>query len=290
METNNNQNNNRDVFEKYEAQYGSKPKVTVDADDLKDLLEHQEFKMQGVTYVNPEDEREAEAQNIEGVSLLEGGHLKEAIQKLKKSVKLNPENPYYLINLARCYVAAHFYELAIDTCKRALDLEPYNEWVKKYLKYAIFLYENRDNKVLQQDMSMAQDNCVTERVLASLIDTVLFAVALIVLLVSKTAFPAAIGLLFASALIYWLFMEYFFQASIGKMVLKLKIVRLDEEKLAFGDVVKRLLTRFLGDVYLLAFLSCLYTHRHQRAGDLWARTLVVRTTREKVPYHFDYQV
>ncbi|MFC1478819.1 RDD family protein [Candidatus Margulisiibacteriota bacterium] len=288
METNN--NNNRNVLEKYEAQYGAKPKLTVDVEDLKDLLEHQEFKMKGVSYVNPEDEREAETQNKEGVSLLENGHTKEAIRKLKLAVKLNPENAYYLVNLARCYVAVNFYELAIDACKRALDLEPYNEWVKKYLKYSIFLYENSDNKVLQQDMSMSQTNCVAERVLASLIDTGLFAAAFIILLAAKVAMPAVIGLLFVVALLYWMGMEYFFQASIGKMFMKIKIVRLDEERLTFGDVVKRLLTRFLGDIYLLAFLSCLFTHRHQRIGDLWARTLVIRPSQEKVPYHFDYQV
>ena len=280
--------NNRNVLEKYEAQYGRKPQLAVDADELKDLLEHQEFKMKGVHYENPDNERMADQLNESGISLLEAGHLKEAILKLKQATKLDPGNPYILVNLARCYLDAKVYELAIDYCQKALALEPHNEWVKQYLKYAIFMYEQRAHDIFKKEFAMGEFNNVAERTVAALIDMGLFLLVFVVFRIYLG--KAALGVTLFAVVLYWMFMETIYQASLGKMMMKIKIIRLDGEKLRFGDVLKRLVTRLLGDNFLLAFWACLYTPRHQRVGDLWARTAVVRVGQEKRPYHFDFNV
>jgi uncharacterized RDD family membrane protein YckC len=84
---------------------------------------------------------------------------------------------------------------------------------------------------------------------------------------------------------YFILTEYFFQQTPGKMLFRLKVVKTDGSKITFIDIVKR---HLLDPVEILlappiAFIAVCATKKHQRIGDLIAKTEVVSTRPETVP-------
>jgi uncharacterized RDD family membrane protein YckC len=295
MEENNICKNN--ILDSFQKKYGSKPQVTLGMDDFTDLVEHQRLSTEGMDYVNPEEQRQAEAINKEAVTLLEEGHFNEAIIKLRQAAKLDNDNPYILVNIARCYVEMGVYEVAIDYCQKALQLEPHNKWVKSYLKHAIYLFEHQDEAILTEERKLHQYDCLTERIVAHFIDRFIFTfIFTIIIYKISTSWGMVfndmkiLSMLYAGSFLYWLIQEWLMQGSIGKMIMGLRIVRIDQEKPRFLDYLKRTFARFIGDTLIIAYLSVKNTPRYQRVGDLWARTTVARKKSKKVQYHFDYNV
>jgi uncharacterized RDD family membrane protein YckC len=84
--------------------------------------------------------------------------------------------------------------------------------------------------------------------------------------------------LFAFWLFYFVGLEAINQATPGHDILKLVVVKEDGSKITFSDALKRRIVDVI-DIcfYALPALICIYnTPKHQRLGDLWARTLVVK--------------
>jgi uncharacterized RDD family membrane protein YckC len=87
----------------------------------------------------------------------------------------------------------------------------------------------------------------------------------------------AIVLLFLTA-VYWMIPEWIFGATLGKVTLGLRVRTLADHPISFGQSFKRNLLRLVDffPFYLTGFLVARLTPKHQRLGDLWAQTVVVR--------------
>lgn len=105
----------------------------------------------------------------------------------------------------------------------------------------------------------------------------------------------------AVLLTYHLLFEYFLNGkSLGKLVLHLRVVRLDGKRLSFWDCMLRWVLRLVdisASMGLLAMLSIIISSKMQRLGDLAAGTTVIlenpRTGLEKLDIYDtpeDYQV
>jgi len=128
---------------------------------------------------------------------------------------------------------------------------------------------------------------IGDRILATLLDYVFFiAYILLVILIGTLtngrAFQsiAAMVVLFLPLLLYDLILETFFQGqSFGKMIMKIKVVKLDGTQAGFGAYVLRWLLRiidtriFSGGVALIAILL---NGKGQRIGDMAAGTTVIK--------------
>jgi uncharacterized RDD family membrane protein YckC len=80
------------------------------------------------------------------------------------------------------------------------------------------------------------------------------------------------------AFLYYAVPEWRFGASLGKRVAELRVVRLDARPISLWQAVARTILRvidLLPVLYLLGAASVAATRRHQRIGDLVARTRVV---------------
>jgi uncharacterized RDD family membrane protein YckC len=80
--------------------------------------------------------------------------------------------------------------------------------------------------------------------------------------------------------LYFVVFEFIFQGSPGKKILKLKVVSLTSDMLGFIQV----LLRRLGDIFdiiwcfgILGLILVKNTKNNQRIGDLWAKTVVLRS-------------
>jgi uncharacterized RDD family membrane protein YckC len=75
---------------------------------------------------------------------------------------------------------------------------------------------------------------------------------------------------------YYILQEYFFAQTIGKKLLKLKVKKLNNEKLQLKDVLLRnsfnTVELFLFPV--IALTVGLFSQKHQRLGDMIAKTIV----------------
>lgn len=83
---------------------------------------------------------------------------------------------------------------------------------------------------------------------------------------------------------YPVFFELRRGATPGKHLIGLRVVHADGSPIEFGSSVLRNLIRFVDFLpagYLLGFLSCAFTDRFQRLGDLAAGTLVVHSEDER---------
>jgi uncharacterized RDD family membrane protein YckC len=91
-----------------------------------------------------------------------------------------------------------------------------------------------------------------------------------------TGLPAF--LLFLATAAYWMVPEGLFSMTFGKMLCGLKVVCLDGKKITFWQSIQRNLLRLVDcfAFYLVGFLTAKLTPLHQRLGDLWAKTLVVK--------------
>jgi uncharacterized RDD family membrane protein YckC len=77
---------------------------------------------------------------------------------------------------------------------------------------------------------------------------------------------------------YYIVPESFYGASLGKMLLGLRVVRVDGRPLGVGSIITRNVLRFfdvLPGFYLIGGLAVLITSNSQRVGDRWAGTTVV---------------
>ena len=85
-------------------------------------------------------------------------------------------------------------------------------------------------------------------------------------------------LLFLTWFIYFPLIESFKGQTIGHMIVQLRVVTLNGNSITFGQSLKRRLVDCLelfATFGLVAFLTVKNSERHQRVGDLWAKTLVV---------------
>ncbi|AHY45301.1 putative membrane protein/domain [Rubrobacter radiotolerans] len=140
-------------------------------------------------------------------------------------------------------------------------------------------------------VSTAGDVHVTgRRVLATLVDAVLFSVVSFVLGIifggataEGTSASVSLGtlpslLLFAFIFGYYIFMEGRFGQTVGKMLLGIKVVREDGGAPGYGAAAIRTVLRIVDGfmAYLVAFVTVLVSGKNQRLGDMAAKTLVVR--------------
>jgi len=91
-----------------------------------------------------------------------------------------------------------------------------------------------------------------------------------------TGMPA-VALMVLTAL-YWIVPEWVSGATLGKLALGLLVSTLDGGPISFWQSFKRNLLRLVDffPFYLTGFLTAKLTPLHQRIGDLWAHTIVVR--------------
>jgi uncharacterized RDD family membrane protein YckC len=77
---------------------------------------------------------------------------------------------------------------------------------------------------------------------------------------------------------YFIGLEALNQGTPGHNIVHLKVIKADGHRITFYDALKRRLLDFIDiGVFGLPALICIYkTSRHQRLGDLFANTLVVR--------------
>jgi uncharacterized RDD family membrane protein YckC len=93
-----------------------------------------------------------------------------------------------------------------------------------------------------------------------------------------TGVPALLLLLATAA--YWVVPEWLFSMTLGKLLCGLRVVCIDGKKITLSQSIQRNLLRLIDAFafYLVGFLVAKLTPLHQRLGDLWAKTLVVKTS------------
>ena len=136
---------------------------------------------------------------------------------------------------------------------------------------------------------------IGDRILATLLDYLFFLTyfLLILLIAALTKYVifksiAVISLLSLPILLYDLLCETFFQGkSFGKMIMKIKVVKLDGTQANFGAYLLRWLlrgidTRIFGGA--IALIAVLVNGKGQRIGDMAAGTTVIKM-KTKVTIH-----
>lgn len=124
-----------------------------------------------------------------------------------------------------------------------------------------------------------------KRVLACVIDysaVLLFCIIIVLLWGDRDedGIPVPSAFLGRFSLLFWAFwtigVEQLFGATVGNTLMGLRPVSLvnPEEKLEFAQSLQRHLLDVL-DLSPLGIISILATSKHQRLGDLWAKTVVV---------------
>ncbi len=128
---------------------------------------------------------------------------------------------------------------------------------------------------------------IGDRILATLLDYLFFAtyISLVLVIASFTNWRlfnsmAVVSLLSLPILLYDLVCEVFFQGkSFGKMILKIKVVKLDGTQANFSAYLLRWLLRII-DMRLfggsIALIAILINGKGQRVGDMAAGTTVIK--------------
>ena len=118
------------------------------------------------------------------------------------------------------------------------------------------------------------------RLRALLLDFVAFS---IVLSIVNWVYAGTLVVAWASLsllwMVYYIVPESLYGASLGKMLLGLRVVRVDGRPLGLGSIVTRNVLRFidvLPGLYLIGGIAVLLTANSQRVGDKWAGTSVVQ--------------
>ena len=113
-----------------------------------------------------------------------------------------------------------------------------------------------------------------------LLDFVVFS---IVLSIANWVFAGTLVVAWASLgvlwMVYYIVPESLYGASLGKMLLGLRVVRVDGQSPGWGSIVTRNVLRFidvLPGLYLLGGIFVFNTAYSQRIGDRWAGTTVVQ--------------
>jgi len=88
--------------------------------------------------------------------------------------------------------------------------------------------------------------------------------------------PAILLMLGTAA--FWIVPEWLAGATFGKWSCDLRVVNMKGNKISFSQSVKRNVLRLLDFFpwYLTGFITAKLTPNHQRLGDLWAKTMVVK--------------
>ncbi len=79
--------------------------------------------------------------------------------------------------------------------------------------------------------------------------------------------------------LYFVVIETFYSATLGHQALYLKVVTVDRKVIGFSQALKR---RLLDPIDIMiygipAIISIKNTDKHQRLGDLWAKTIIIDT-------------
>ncbi|MBD1392613.1 RDD family protein [Mucilaginibacter glaciei] len=130
---------------------------------------------------------------------------------------------------------------------------------------------------------------IKQKIIATLIDyTIYFIVFCIYTSVfdenPETGKSTVTGLAALPLIIFWIlyfpFLEFVNQATPGHDICKLKVYTLSGGKPSFSMCFKRRLVDFL-DIFMYgipAFICISNTPKHQRLGDLWAKTVIVKNS------------
>ena len=124
------------------------------------------------------------------------------------------------------------------------------------------------------------------RILAGIIDTIILAIVFygIAAITGQTTesgfelYGAPAVLAFAVYFLYFIVLEAMTGATIGKMLLGLKVVRVDGHPIAWRESIIRNLLRIVDGfiLYLVGLILILTSRKRQRLGDRIAETLVVK--------------
>jgi len=120
---------------------------------------------------------------------------------------------------------------------------------------------------------------VGPRFLATLLDGVILFIFLIIVSAIFSKAPAVAELLILCILFaYYVVMEAVWGATVGKMALKLHIVHIDGSPIGWSEALIRTLLRMVDGLfcYVLGAIVINNSARHQRVGDMVAKTVVVR--------------
>ena len=101
----------------------------------------------------------------------------------------------------------------------------------------------------------------------------------------KVVTGAPAFLVFLATAAFWILPEWLASATLGKLLCGLRVVSLDGREISFSQSIKRNLLRLLDafPFYLTGFVAAALSPRHQRLGDLWAKTIVVRKRHARAP-------
>ncbi len=101
------------------------------------------------------------------------------------------------------------------------------------------------------------------------------------------ALAAAIASYFLVSIGYGIFWEWYYKGqTLGKRLMSLRVMDVQGLRLRFSQIVLRNLVRFIDILpacYLVGGLSCLFSLRAQRLGDLAANTIVLREPKIPTP-------
>ncbi len=88
--------------------------------------------------------------------------------------------------------------------------------------------------------------------------------------------PALLLLLATAA--FWIIPEWLASATLGKLIFGLRVASVDGQQISFVQALQRNILRLIDffPFYLTGFLTASLTPNHQRLGDLWAKTVVIR--------------
>lgn len=83
--------------------------------------------------------------------------------------------------------------------------------------------------------------------------------------------------------LYFVFMEATFNATLGHQLFNLEVRSIDGSKIEFTQALRRRLLDFidLGFLGIPAIIAIKNTEHHQKLGDLWAKTKIVKIQDKK---------
>jgi uncharacterized RDD family membrane protein YckC len=120
---------------------------------------------------------------------------------------------------------------------------------------------------------------VGPRFLATLLDGVFLFIFLIIISLLFSEIPDLAALFFFLGIfVYYVVMEAVWGATLGKMILRLRIVRLDGSPIGWPEALVRTLLRLVDGLfgYILGAILMNTSARRQRLGDMAAKTVVIR--------------
>lgn len=131
-----------------------------------------------------------------------------------------------------------------------------------------------------------EDDVVLKRILAFLIDAILFTVVFgvfsnIVATISETLGLILGGLSIVLFFAYFIYFEAEYGQTLGKMVMDIMVVTEDGNPIDYRESAVRNLLRIIDwiphPLYIVGLIAIYLTDRNQRLGDLLADTVVVKT-------------